>query len=68
MVGAVGCGATRTDSPLLRPALLYVKSTRSTFIGPPGAEANHCATSCSVALNGMPRSRTYEDVIRPHRP
>ena len=48
----------RTDSPLLRPALLYVKSTRVTLIGPPGVWANHWATSCSVDVNGSPRRRT----------
>ena len=58
---AHGRGA-RTASPLLRPALLYVKSTRVMLIGPPGVQATHWATSCSVDWNGSPRRRTKEDI------
>ena len=52
----------RTASPDFRPVVLYVKRTRMTWMGPPGAFANHCANSCSVATNGRPRRRTNEDV------
>ena len=48
----------RTASPLLRPVVLYVKRTRCTWMGAPGAAENHCATSWSVAVKGRPRSRT----------